>query len=456
MRTLAATLLVLFAHAVLLPPAMADPAADNGEAAPSVTLVEAVRYALSHSREVAIADKDLRIAEQGKVKARAGRLPKVEASGDYTALSDPPSFFILGGVIQFADQEVFRARVTAEQRIFDFGKTASRISRAEAKVDAAVGLGRLTRERLTLDVIAAFLSARRAEEIRKVAEESLAAAREHRKVAGDRYDLGVVAKNDVLAADVQVANAEAVRISAENQVEMARSRLALRMGYPGDRVVVPAPEEFPVPGGPEPVLGDSLRAAMKNRVELSVQETSIREGEAAAAGARAEFTPTFFGQGNYSYESNSFNPFQNVFSVVVGGKVNLFSGFSDEAARREALLSVDRGKESLRLLQDEISLYVKTAHLALVEAEKRKAVSEVAVSRAEENLRIENDRYGEGLAISTEVLDAQTLLSRAKVDRENASFDLYEARFGLLFARGELLEYFGPVLGGMEGGTPGR
>jgi outer membrane protein TolC len=178
---------------------------------------------------------------------------------------------------------------------------------------------------------------------------------------------------------------------------------------------------------------------------------SVREGETAVDAATAEFAPTFFGQGGYSYESNEFNPNPNVFSLLLGGRINLFSGFSDAAARRGALLAVEQRKEELALARDEVALAVKRAHLLAVEAEKRKAVAEVAIERAEENLRIQNDRYREGLAISTEVLDAQTLLTRAKVDLANASFDVVEARYDLLAERGELLEFLGPLLGAEKG-----
>jgi outer membrane protein TolC len=156
------------------------------------------------------------------------------------------------------------------------------------------------------------------------------------------------------------------------------------------------------------------------------QSASVREGEAAAAGARAEFAPTFFGQGGYSYETNEFNPHKSIFSVLLGGKVNLFSGFSDEASRRQTLLTVDRRKEVLGKLRDEIALEVKASHLFVAEAEKRKAVAEVAAARAR---RISASRTTlRGGFISTEVL-TPVALTRAKVDRQNASHDLFEARF---------------------------
>jgi outer membrane protein TolC len=183
------------------------------------------------------------------------------------------------------------------------------------------------------------------------------------------------------------------------------------------------------------------------RSELRAQDASVREGEAALAGARAEFAPSFIGQGGYLYEDNDFNPHKSVFSLVVGGKINLFGGFSDYAAQKQALLSVGRRKEGLLKLRDDISLEVKAAHLSVIEAAKRRAVAGTAVERAEENLRIQNDRYKEGLAISTEALDANTLLTRAKVDLRNADYDLHESRFRLLAARGELLEFLNPLIG---------
>lgn len=443
MRTIAALLAALF----LVPAAM--PGYADGTVSPDrpVSFVEAVQAALSRSREARIAERDLGIARQGRRAAQAGWLPRVDAQGSYTMLSDAPAVLFQGQEVQMGDQDVRRAQVTADQTIYDFGKTGARVAQADARVEVSSRRSERTREQVAQAVIAAFLAARRAGELKRVADESLAAAQEHRKVAGDLYDSGVVARNDVLAADVRVANEEAALISAENRVKLSRSALALRMGFSGERVVVPAPGEFPVPTGPLPPFSESVRIATEKRTDLRAIQASVREGEEAVSAARAAFAPTLFGEGGYSYTSDSFNPNPNTFSLLLGGRVNLFSGFADTAAVREASLTVERRKDQRDLLRDQIALSVKRAHLGVVEAQKRKAVAEVAVARAQENLRIENNRYREGLAIATEVLDAQALLTRAKVDRANATFDLYEARYNLLFERGELLDFLGPLLG---------
>ena len=417
---------------------------DAVAASSTVTFEEAVRIALSNGHDVRLAAQEVRITAEGKTVASARWLPRLDASGDYTALSEPPSTLIQGTPIQIAEKDIWHARLVAEQTIYDFGRTRSRVDQAGARTDVAERLEGVTRERQALDVISAFLGAKRADALRKVAEESLATAIDHRRLARDQFEAGAVPRNDVLAADVQVANAEATLITAEVRMEISRSRLALRMGYQGDRSMIPAPGPYPVPTGGVPPLSESLRTAFEKRNELRAQGASIREGEAAADTARTEFAPTFFGQGGYSYETNDLNPHKSVFSILLGGKVNLFSGFADEASLRQARMTVDRRKETLGKFRDEIALEVKSAHLLVTEADKRKAVAEVAVVNAEENLRIQEERYKEGMAISTEVLDAQTLLTRAKVDRQNSIYDLAEAQYRLLAARGELLEFLSP------------
>ncbi|MGE5283438.1 MAG: TolC family protein, partial [Actinomycetota bacterium] len=180
---------------------------DNVAASPTVTFEEAVRVALSNGREVHMAAQDVRIAVEGRTVASAGWLPRLDAGADYTALSEPPAAIFQGITVQTADKNIWRARVTAEQTIYDFGRTRSRVDQAGARTEAAERLEGATRERQALDVISAFLDAKRAGALRNVAEESLATAVDHLRVAKDRFEAGTVARNDVLAADVQVANA---------------------------------------------------------------------------------------------------------------------------------------------------------------------------------------------------------------------------------------------------------
>jgi outer membrane protein TolC len=66
---------------------------------------------------------------------------------------------------------------------------------------------------------------------------------------------------------------------------------------------------------------------------------------------------------------------------------------------------------------------IKYAYLILQEAEKQIAVSQKVIEQAEENFRISEERYKERISTSTEVLEAQTLLTKAKSEYANALGD---------------------------------
>jgi len=92
-------------------------------------------------------------------------------------------------------------------------------------------------------------------------------------------------------------------------------------------------------------------------------------------------------------------------------------------------VDADRSRENqaadgLSYLRDQIVLEVKNAFLLVQEANRQVRVSQAAITQAEENFRINKERYQEQVGTATEVLDAQTLLTKARADHFNALGDV--------------------------------
>jgi len=65
-------------------------------------------------------------------------------------------------------------------------------------------------------------------------------------------------------------------------------------------------------------------------------------------------------------------------------------------------------------------------------------VAERTIEQAEENLKVNRDRYQNGLSTNTEVLDAETLRQQALSNHANAVYDAVLAVLRLKKAAGEL------------------
>ncbi|MFP3928804.1 MAG: TolC family protein, partial [Desulfobacteraceae bacterium] len=87
-------------------------------------------------------------------------------------------------------------------------------------------------------------------------------------------------------------------------------------------------------------------------------------------------------------------------------------------------------------VKDGISLEIKQAYLDLFEAEKNIPTTRKAVEQAEENLRVSRERYEAQVTTSTEVLDAQALLTRARTNYYRALYSHHLAKARLLRAVG--------------------
>ncbi|MFQ5842725.1 MAG: TolC family protein [Thermodesulfobacteriota bacterium] len=90
---------------------------------------------------------------------------------------------------------------------------------------------------------------------------------------------------------------------------------------------------------------------------------------------------------------------------------------------REKETRLVQAEDSRIQVEDEISLEVKDTHLRLMEARDKIGVAEVAIEQAEENFRMNQERFKEQVATSTDVLDAQTLLTQARTNYFNALSD---------------------------------
>jgi outer membrane protein len=389
------------------------------------TLNESIDIALKQSVLIHAAQEGVLGAEAQKKEALTGFLPKLNTSYGYTWLNREPTMQIPPTPpIRVGTQDNYTWAVEAKQPLFAGGGImanyeASKIGHDISRMDEAAAIQDIIQE-----VKVSFFNILKAEKLLGVARQSLEQLQAHRHVAQNFFDVGLIPRNDLLQSEVQVANGEQSLIRAENGVELAKSKFntVLRRNI-NDPVQV---EDILTYRPYELKIADCFQAALENRPEIKSQALKVDQAKSLVKLARSDFYPTVSAVGHYERVGDrpgvSGTAFKDAESWYVMGVANwTFWEWGKTKNRVDA--SRSRENQSVDLLnntRDQITLEVKNAYLLMRESEKQVMVTKKAIEQAEENFRINQERYREQVATSTDVLDAQTLLTRAKSDYANA------------------------------------
>jgi outer membrane protein TolC len=130
----------------------------------------------------------------------------------------------------------------------------------------------------------------------------------------------------------------------------------------------------------------------------------------------------------------------NQWFIIFGMTWNIFSGLDTKAQVAQARLKVEQLQEQHKDLNEQVRLDVQNAYLKVQETADRIRTTEKAVTQGEENLRLNEERYKENVGTATDVIDAETLLTRTRVNYYTALYDHQMAKAQLLWSIGAVNE----------------
>ncbi|MBN2721037.1 MAG: TolC family protein, partial [Proteobacteria bacterium] len=327
-----------------------------------------------------------------------------------------------------------RYGVTFRQSLTDFGRTRARIGSAEAQRMVSEGRLEEAANATALDFLQSYIALLQAEKNLEVTLQEIRMFEAHLSDARALYEAGEVTRSDILYAEVNLAEGTLKNLIAQDNLEVAASRVNFFVLRPLDRPLEVF--QFPPPFTGIPEVDDLVKEAQANRPELRILNDKVAFLESQAALQKREHYPRLFAGGGYSYEENPYRVHEDNWSVVLGMTWDLYSGGAVSAAGEKArrdLLAVLTEREKIRT---SISLQVREELQRLRGAVSRVDVASRALLQAEENLRLSREKYHEGEASATEVTDAVTALTRAGNNHWAAVYDRMRAQARILYATG--------------------
>ena len=254
---------------------------------------------------------------------------------------------------------------------------------------------------------------------------------------------GVATRSEGLSVSVKVNEAEMTLQKVNDGLTLSRMLLCQKIGLPLKEPVILVDEnaESLATVTLQPQL--DVQQAVENRPELKMLGSAVDLSHEATNLLRAANLPQVALTGGYAISNpNVLNGFEKKFggfwNVGVLVRIPIWN-WGDVAYKVRA----SKGATAIANLEldearDLIELQVNQSTLKVEEANKRLAMAQTAIERAEENLRVANVGFQEGVITPTTVMEAQTAWLQARSQLIDAQIDVRLSQVDLQKALGTL------------------
>ena len=242
------------------------------------------------------------------------------------------------------------------------------------------------------------------------------------------------AKNDLLPAQVRLADAKQKLIVARGAREVAVSRLNNIMALSLRDHTSVCDIKMKPPELPE--IEEAWKIAEKQRPELTFYEDQIQASGLSIKAKAVENLPTVYMDGGYSYMKNQFQVHQDNAFVELGAKVNLYDGGAAQAELSKERARQKQLKEQKDKLFEDIKFEIEDSFVSLRDAREKIFVAEDALSQAKENVRFYRAKYAAGSATPTDVLEAITLETKAQTNYYSSDYEVKRSYAKLMYSMG--------------------
>jgi len=398
---------------------------------------EAVAEALAKCSQVAAARARADAATDAARSLRGHMLPGVQVSDEQDRYRQPWVATFNIGIqppprLQARDLNTNTFAASVEQPLLGLARLSQDQAALSSAADAAELDVRATEADVREQVETGLLRLFEARALAGNAVASQEQLTQELQVMRAKLNAGVATNADVLRVEVAFANARQEEIQARVEEHTARASVLAVLGRGQDPTVDFAePELVEDAGGRTPELGVAIEQAVARRPELASARLATRSARQRASARTLSLLPEIDLEAAYIHiQGESLAPGDSAY-VGLKASWNVFewgAGHFDQRAAAERAVAAEAEQEGTRRrLEAEVSI-----RLAQVEAAANAvSVARTAIASAEEAYRVTQVLLQAGSATTTDLLDSQSALTRARLNLVRARYELAIARVQL-------------------------
>lgn len=398
-----------------------------------LTIEEMFRIADSNSTELQLHRLRMSEAEQGIRIAKNDRLPSVGAQVELNYIGDGvmTERDFSGGIHADMPHWGNTFVVKASQVIYAGGEISRGIERSRLEAEAAGHEYCITQQDLRFLLLGYYLDLFQLNNQRTVYERNVEQTQILVKDMKAAYRQGTALKSDITRYELQLQNIQLRLTATENEINKINYRLLTALGLDQGLQIVPDKNSLLV-AEVDSLSEQDWRWASKEAPRLQLADTEIALSRNRERLIRAERLPRV----HFSLTSElngpilvEVPPLNNNFAYwFAGGSVSYSfdSLFKSHKKLKQAKIAIMRSEMAKEQVAEEVDNSIHAAYVDLNEAYIRLRTQQKSVQLAHENYGIVRQRYLNGLALITDMLDA----SNTQLDME---LQLANYQIGILY-----------------------
>lgn len=406
--------------------------------AETLTLQQTIDHAIKANIDLKSQQEAVKAAVAQKKMSQTAFFPTFSATYQVTHYHEGS---LLYGIVE-SPQNMYRFIGSVTQPLFAGFSIINRYDVAKLGLEVSELTEQLLRQEIIYAAKEGYFSLLKSQKLLAVSQLSVEQLMAHETVAKNYYEVGMIPLNELLEAQVELANARQNLIVAQNGLDVAQSNLNLILRKDiNDPIEIMDITDF------EPFTEDMeycLRMAKDNRLEIRIADLDVSMKEKEVKIAKKDYYPSLNLKTSLYQTGTDWNVDGG--SVIIDGNSWDLTAVASwnfwEWGRSRQGVKTKEHQHNQSMLKredvtDKIRLEIKQAYLRTVESERYIQTVETAIEQAEENFRIVEEQYKEQMVTSTDVLDAQTLLTRTMSNYYNALYQFKISKAALYKAMGQ-------------------
>lgn len=234
---------------------------------------------------------------------------------------------------------------------------------------------------------------------------------------------GQIAHIEVLAAQVAYERAKNDRLKAQDSLEVAE--LALKTILSDTQTSYTPNAKLTIKhDGKQLAFEPILKSTLDSYPVLNMVKIKEEQAKEATKIVQSKFIPHFMLFGDYTYHETNSILGSSIPSWFVGVRASMplldnTGSYQKFQASKIAQLEVAQLKAQAK---KDISLLVEKTYKEAIHAKEFYETLNSSISLAEENLKLQEEAFKQGMATSTQVVDARNTLSKAKIEQQSVAY----------------------------------